>query len=271
MGTKTGIAWTDHTFNAWIGCQKVSDGCKHCYAEHSTPTRRARARGLELWGPGSARMPLSEAYWSAPHKWNADALMAGQRRRVFCSSLADVFEDHPHVVGHRERLFEVIKLTPALDWQLLTKRPENVPGMVPGSWMSRHWPFNAWMGTTTENEANLQERARHLLNIPAHIRFLSAEPLLGPLALRPWRGAFHWVILGGESAQGGARARPCDIGWIRYALRDCKAEGVPVFVKQLGASVCDGASTLIFTGKAGDPSEWPEDLRVQEFPRSKAE
>ena len=167
MGHTTGIR-TDHTFNPWEGCQRVSPGCENCYAEarnarfnsaHSDEDRLlAAVSGRELapkglhWGPPSttARLLRSASYWNEPVRWNARAARDGVRRRVFCASLADVFEDHPGVVGERARLFALIEQTPHLDWQLLTKRPENMGRLAPASWSTK-WPDNVWAGATAEN------------------------------------------------------------------------------------------------------------------------
>lgn len=186
MGQNTEIQWTNHSFNPWEGCQRVSPGCEHCYAE----TRNARFHPDERgkpsnWGPTAPRLMRSPAYWNQPRKWNREALEAGVRRRVFCASLADVFEDRPDLVEPRYRLLRLIEETPALDWQLLTKRPQNMNRLAPLSWADG-WPANVWAGCTAEDQQRADERIPHLLRVPAAVRFLSCEPLLGPLDLNPY-------------------------------------------------------------------------------------
>lgn len=276
MGEVTGISWTDHTFSPWEGCLKVSVGCDACYAE----ARNERFNDGAHWGPPATtpRLLRSPNYWKQPERWNREALKAGVRRRVFCSSLSDVFEDHPGVVADRIRLFSLIERTPALDWQLLTKRPENMARLAPRSWETR-WPDNVWAGTTAENAEMLARRAPYLRQIPARVRFLSCEPLLGPLdnleeELAPEMFALiHWVIAGGES---GPRARPFDMMAARQIVGVCDELGVACFVKQMGDNPIDGAAGVqlgrdgVHAFKAhhgADPAEWPEDLRVQQFPR----
>jgi protein gp37 len=135
VSEKTGIAWTDHTFNPWIGCTHVSPGCVNCYAEVNTFTRAQRARGRELWGAGGDRHVVSEAKWREPKKWNAEASAFRRRTLVFCASMADVFEDRRDLDDARARLWSLIEMTPALTWQLLTKRPENADKLTPGYWV----------------------------------------------------------------------------------------------------------------------------------------
>lgn len=228
------IEWTDHTFNPWVGCTKVSDGCKHCYAEALMDKRFGRVE----WGVNGTRKRTSAANWRDPLKWNRDAQAAGIRQRVFCASLADVFEDRPELAEWRSDLFDLIYSTPHLDWLLLTKRPENVLDMVPANWHA--WlPANVWIGTSIENQAAADERIPHLLRIPASVRFLSMEPLLGPVdldhvvspgSLETLRGV-QWVIVGGES---GTKARPMHPDWVRSIRDQCQADGVPFFFKQWG-------------------------------------
>jgi protein gp37 len=292
MGTNSGIQWTTHTFNPWHGCVPVSEACKNCYAEVSTPIRVKRAKGLEVWGPASTtpRDRTSAANWGDPRRWNRAALKAGRRDRVFCASLADVFEAHPMLDGWRTDLWKLIEECTSLDWQLLTKRPGNIRAMVPPSWLES-WPAHVWVGTTVESQARAEERIPHLLAVPAKVRFLSCEPLLGPLDLTriPYAGAtlnaltghvagpddmtperLQWVIVGGES---GTSARPFDLRWARSIVAQCKAAAVPVFVKQLGARPVDFARApehqviLLRDGHGGDMEEWPADLRVRELPR----
>jgi protein gp37 len=269
----------------------------------------------------------AESYWRQPVKWNRNAEKAGGgRRRVFCASLADVFEAREELTAPRIRLLGLIKGTPHLDWLLLTKRPEDVKPLLNtmyeaacrernnsnrlhgvatwlGNWLNGFAPKNIWLGTSIENQQAADERIPALLGIPAAVRFLSCEPLLGPVEFsdvtrradcvtmlgRPALTGVDWVIVGGESGSG---ARPCDLAWIRSLIGQCQAVGVPCFVKQLGKEVIVNSRDArriddreqnrarLFQGandgdvwrwnprdaKGGDIEEWPEDLHVREFP-----
>lgn len=274
MGEVTGIAWTDSTFNAWIGCQRVSEGCVHCYAE--ALDARKRWGGVTHWGPTAPRRRTAASTWAKPITWNAKAKKLGVRPRVFCSSLADVFEDRAEIVPWRQDLFDLIRKTPQLDWLLLTKRPENIQRLWPVlslGWGARFWP-NVWLGTTVENAKRAVDRIDVLSSIDAAVRFLSIEPLIehpGTLDLR----RIDWAIIGGESGPG---ARPFNIGWARDLVRQARAVGTAPFVKQLGAhTISDGlgmygpGERLHTVDPAGsDPLEWPLDLRVREFPKARS-
>jgi protein gp37 len=178
MSDNSKIEWTTNTFNPWWGCSRVSPACRFCYAD-----RDATRYGHELWRRHGERRMLSEANWARPLKWNRDAERAGVPVKVFCASMADVFEDHPALTEPRQRLWGVIESTPWLRWQILTKRPENVAGMAPWGDV---WPDHVWLGTSVENQRYASERIRHLLDVPAKVRFLSCEPLLGPVNLWQW-------------------------------------------------------------------------------------
>ncbi len=297
MGQKTGIAWTDHTFNPWWGCEKISPGCAHCYA--ATFSERQK---LKIWGKDAPRRTFDERHWNQPLVWNRAAMRAYARRRVFCASMADVFEDHPIADQERPKLFTMIMQTPWLDWQLLTKRPENFFKFVPRDW---RWPKNVWPMTTVENQAQADIRIEQLLKVDAEIHGLSCEPLLGPLNLQKWLRPFpncghvgrdgccehpnnmtpechsgdvcpmtehsrgiNWVIIGGET---GAGARPFQLWWAREIIAQCRAAGVAVFVKQLGAKPLDVNFVITLNDKraGANPDEWPADLRVREFPEVK--
>lgn len=243
------IEWTHHTFNPWWGCVKVSPGCEHCYAESLS-----KRTGHNIWGPAKTtdRRLFGEKHWNEPVKWNLKAKAAGERYRVFCASMADVFEDHPQVIGGRLELLDLILRTPHLDWLLLTKRPENVNWMIEratgfsdsGTWF--HAAQNVWIGTSVEDQATADKRIPELLNVPARIRFLSAEPLLGPVDIEdylyphfaaddprhyPRRNGVEWVIAGGES---GHHARPMHQDWARSLRDQCQAAGVAYHFKQWG-------------------------------------
>lgn len=226
MGEKTEITWADSTFNAWIGCQKVSPGCDHCYAETLMDHRYHRVQ----WGPHGARVRTSEENWRYPRRWarKADHFMAlhGRRQRVFCSSLSDVFDNQvPH--EWRSDLWSLIEATPELDWLLLTKRPENVIDMIPPRWRPA-LPANIWLGVTAEDQVNYDRRMRSLGAIKAAVHFVSYEPALGPLTLT---GPYpSWLICGGES---GAGHRPMPEEWAESIKNECVRKGVPFFMKQM--------------------------------------
>jgi len=286
------IEWTDATFNPWIGCTRVSPACDHCYAAVSTP---ARALGIE-WGAGNARRRTSPANWKQPLRWNqreyfqcrcgrrgefhdfashADCPLRPTRRRVFCASLADVFDNEVDPTWRRD-LFELIRATPNLDWLLLTKRIGNVRGMLEhlklhaaryelewrffDDWLAGRPPANVWLGATICNQAEADRDVIKLLRMPASIRFLSMEPLLGPVRLWKlgaldyeedsigaevyalsgtravpdcdWKSTrLDWVIAGGES---GGDARPTHPAWVRSLRDQCANAGVPFLFKQWG-------------------------------------
>lgn len=229
MAKNSPIEWTHHTFNPWWGCVRVSPGCKYCYAE-----TWAKRIGMSLWGIEAPRRFFSDMHWKEPLNWNREAIAAGVRRRVFCASMADVFENRAELDAWRDRLWNLVKDTPGLDWLLLTKRPERIGRCVP--W-GTSWPDNVWLGTTTENQHWAVKRLDQLLRYPARIRFVSAEPLLGPVNLRPWLKAgdngrrVDWVIAGGES---GAKARPMNPEWARDLRDQCEQAGVAFHFKQWG-------------------------------------
>jgi protein gp37 len=242
------IEWTHHTFNSWIGCTKISPGCQHCYAE--AMNKRWKQNN---WGPSGVRERTSEAYWRQPVKWNREAEQEGVRKKVFCGSMCDMFEDHPQVETWRVELFQLVKQTPCLDWLLLTKRPENMRKFLPWqiSW-GDSYPFrNVLLGTSIENQAYLDSRATALLGTPAAVHFFSIEPLLGPIDLKGYRP--DWVIVGGES---GPNARPMDLEWARDLRDQCKENGIKFFFKQIGG----------VKDKRGGLDQIPSDLRIREFP-----
>ena len=223
MSEHSEIEWTHHTFNPWWGCTRVSPACEHCYAESF-----AKRLGLGVWGVQADRRFFGDAHWNDPLKWNRKAAAVGVRERVFSGSMCDIFEDRRDLDVHRERLWRLVESTESLDWLLLTKRPENVMSMTP--W--RHaWPANVWLGTTVEDQKRADQRLPHLLKHPAVVRFLSVEPLLGPVDLRPWLPQLQWIILGGES---GPKARPMAIEWARAVRDQCSEFGVPLIFKQWG-------------------------------------
>ncbi len=236
MAEKTAISWCDHTYNPWWGCIEVSPACDNCYARTF-----AKRTGHNVWGPAkeTPRRFFADKHWAEPVKWNAAAEKEGERRRVFCASMADVFELNQVLDEHRERLWELIDETRWLDWMLLTKRPENIRRMVPPSWLVDPLP-HVWYGTTVENQHYADQRIPILLRVPARVRFLSMEPLLGPVDLGPMKisgrvlhalDAIDWVITGGESGPG---ARPSHPDWYRSIRDQCQADGVAYHHKQNG-------------------------------------
>jgi protein gp37 len=274
MSDKTSIAWTDHTFNPWWGCEKVSPGCAHCYAE----TFAARVGKTGIWGPEHGFRFFGDKHWAEPCKWDWTAEAEGRRHRVFCASMADVFEDRDELEPIRARLFNLIANTPHLDWQILTKRPA-----VAARWL-RPWEAmvpNLWLGVSIEN-ARWVGRANALRDTSAAVRFISAEPLLGPLVQRcprldcrdgiwyaslygpahvcedchgtGWIGldltGIDWLIIGGES---GPHARPMDPQWVRDLIVKARAAGTAVFVKQMGGL------------RPGGPL--PDEFNIREYPR----
>jgi protein gp37 len=228
MAQNSKIEWTDHTFNPWVGCTNVSPGCDHCYAE-----AWSKRSGLVKWGKHPRRR-TSEAYWRAPLKWQAAAAsyqaQHGRRQRVFCASLADVFDNQVDP-GWRADLFHLIASTPTLDWLFLTKRPQNIAKMLPKAWPNGGM-HNVWLGTTTEDQAHFNQRWSVLSRVPAVVRFISYEPAIGPIRLNRTEGLQpDWLIAGGESGHG---ARPMRAVWIRDIIKDCEALGVASFFKQWG-------------------------------------
>lgn len=236
MAENSKIEWTHHTFNPWRGCSKVSPGCTHCYAERMA---KRRPDVLGIWGDNGIRIIAKDSYWQLPHKWNKAAQQAGERHRVFCGSMMDVFEGPESmpfeswqgIQEARIRLWQTIIDTPHLDWLLLTKRPEHAASLLPEGGWYEGLPDNVWIGTSAENQATADERINKLLNINARVRFLSCEPLLGPVNLTHWLQSLDWIICGGES---GPQARPMHPQWAR-ALRDqCQETGIAFFFKQWG-------------------------------------
>jgi len=293
MIEKTKISWTDYTFNGWRGCDKVSAGCKNCYAEINTPSRVARAKGIETWGKNAARIVASKAQWDDIRRLNKKSQGLQDRPKVFCHSLSDVFEDYKggNVCDHngvkmhdtldpvRCILFKLIMDCPNLDFLLLTKRPENVKQCLIESsniaygplsdndltswleeWIGGNPPDNVWLGTSVEDQKTADKRILELIKVPARIHFLSCEPLLGPVDMaldevsgRNGHATIDWVICGGES---GHNAREMDIEWARCLYDECDEQGVPFFMKQLGGKKDKRESFDLF----------PEDLKVREFP-----
>ena len=321
MSVTTGIEWTDATWNPVRGCSRVSSGCQNCYAERVAARFAGPQRkdGEVTDTPG----PFAGFATHSPPRWTGlvalveehllDPLRWRKPRRIFVNSMSDLF--HESLPDEAiDRVFAVMALAPRHTFQILTKRAmrmwmygtshyggaasraTSIAGEVSRLCEERGLPFqavkwplpNVWLGVSCEDQARADERIPLLLQTPAAVRFVSAEPLLGPIELPPSSPCeYHrhdldrcarldWVIVGGESGPG---ARPCDIAWVRSIVAQCNADGVAGFVKQLGAqstgSVPVGVHGARMDGcvrwqedrKGGDPAEWPEDLRVREFPR----
>lgn len=255
MGIDTSIAWTNHTFNPWWGCTKVSPGCDFCYAEVFD-----KRVGGKHWGKGQPRRVLSDSYWSQPLKWNRDAEKDDIQAKVFCASMADVMDDEAPE-GQRERLWKLIDETPWLMWQLLTKRPQRYLRYLPSEGFSYD---NVILGATMENQEFYDIRMRSLDDAILFLRrrgfmhqvqnFISYEPALGPLQM----GALHpdWVIFGGET---GAGRRPMELAWAEAIKAECEYIGIPFFMKQFSAATPAKAAALI-----------PAELLIRQFPEARA-
>ncbi|MGA9771050.1 MAG: phage Gp37/Gp68 family protein [Blastocatellia bacterium] len=256
MGETTAIKWTDHTFNIVWGCVQVSPACANCYA-----MMLARRWGFDLWGADKPRRTFGEKHWREPLKWNARAEAAGMRRRVFCSSMADVFEDHPTVEQEREKLWPLIRQTPWLDWQLLTKRADRILDCLPNDWGEGY--ENVWLGVTAENQEWADRRLPYLMHLPAKVRFVSCESLLGPIDLDRYlhdTSTFNdidldmldWVIVGGES---GPKHRTMNLEWAKDLREQCR-DRAGFFFKQVGGLRPDSGGDLL------------DGERIQEMPRA---
>jgi protein gp37 len=220
MAQGTGITWADDTFNPVWGCREVSPGCRNCYAR-----ALALRMGHDCWGPGKERRTFDDPHWHQPRIWDRKAAAAGGRRRVFCGSMCDIFEDHATVARARARLWPLIRATRHLDWLLLTKRSERIAACLPADWGVGY--ANVWLGASIESGAYAR-RADELRRSPAVVRWLSCEPALGPLDAVDLTG-LHWVVYGGES---GPQYRPHDVQWARDLRDRCRAAGVAFYYKQ---------------------------------------
>lgn len=269
MGKDSKISWCTHSANFWWGCFKISDGCRFCYAE-----TWANRWGKSIWGPPSTtQREYKKAAWRDVPKWNKEAKASGVRARVFVQSMSDFFEEHPQVIEWRRDALKLMLNCENLDFQILTKRPENIMRHVEEAGKSllklaqykegkrllqwvRHGaeyaPDNFWLGTSVENQEQADKRIPHLLQVPAKVRFLNCEPLLGPLDLSQWLGVFYseyyqrwevdergsifgkwwpdWIICGAESGHG---ARPMQLDWVRSLRDQCVGANVPFFFKQM--------------------------------------
>lgn len=234
MAENSKIEWTDHTQNFWVGCAKISPACDHCYAE----AWAKRTGHPELWA-GSRRRTKT---WNDAYKFDRDAGNAGVRARVFTNSLSDFF-DNQAVPEWRKDAWKVIRDTRKLDWLILTKRPQNIAGMLPEDW-GAGYP-NVWLGTTAENQEEYDRRRLHLLRVPAGVHFFSVEPMMSPVIrdLANERGKNTWYICGGES---GDYRRAFDLEWAEKLRVSCAETKTPFFFKQ------DSARKAGQRGRASD-------------------
>lgn len=282
MAGATGIQWTDSTWNAWWGCQRVGPGCDHCYAEALD-----KRTGGAHWGAKADRRRTSETNWNEPKRWQAKAeafeAQHGHRRRVFCGSMMDIMDNAVPLEWSHEA-FARIEDCSRLDWQLLTKRVGNVESRVPIDWLRDAWPQHVGLMITVVTQDEADRDIPKLLRLKAQYGIpwvgLSMEPLLERVLLPDAamdstiiggvvrRAPLDWVIVGGESGNG---SRPFDTAWAQDIVVQCDLAGVPCFVKQLGANVLKGGVACPKTSKKGDNMlEWPEGIRVREMPRALA-
>lgn len=231
MSIKTLIAWTDHTFNIAWGCTKIDPGCAHCYADSFS-----KRIGLNIWGTTANRRTFGPKHWREPEQWNAIAatepgvLGEGRPHLVFCSSMCDVFEDHPTIATEREKLWPLIQRTPNLHWQILTKRADRIAANLPACWPEIR--SRVWLGVSISEPKGLW-RLEHLAKLDSVVRFVSYEPALGDITknLEFSPSKFDWLIFGGESGPGYRKPDGWQ-QWARDCRSSCEAHDVPFFFKQ---------------------------------------
>ena len=262
MAETTSISWTDATFNPWIGCTRVSPACDHCYAARDNDRRG----WVEGWGAGVPRKRTSENNWNKPRQWNRKAAETGYRPRVFCASLADVFDNEVEQAW-RDDLWQLIRETPLLRWILLTKRIGNAPKMLPPDWPFSHVGLMATIVTQQEWDRDFHK----LMAVPAAWRGVSAEPLLGCIDIGD--AAPDWIITGGESGPG---CRQLDMDAVRSLRDQCKRNGIAFHHKQNGdfhgrdsGCLIDGVEHKFFPPLLTDvvPERKPADHRLREIGR----
>lgn len=274
MPAQTKIPWTDSTFNPWLGCSHVSPGCDHCYAESMN---RLYGWNGGTWGSNAPRKVTADANWRVPITWNREAELgfqgkSGPRRLVFGGDLCDLFDAGGPATA-RNDFWALVRDTPHLIWQLLTKRPQNFRRFLPSDWGNGY--DNVWLGVTVDDRKHGYRRVDRLRETPARMRFLSCEPLLEDVGDVDLRG-IHWVIVGGES---GPKARPFDLAWARSLKANCASSGVAFFFKQLGRVPQDHGKR--FSVARPQPNgkrdlhgvcryNFPADLDVQNWPRPNA-
>jgi protein gp37 len=313
MSSHSKIEWTDATWNPIRGCARVSEGCRHCYAERQAirqskpgqPYHNLVAIKKVLVDPGASYDTLREPRWTGAVQFDPEALKLPMKwkkpRRIFVNSMGDLFHEKVHA-GWIHSVIAVMAVCRQHTFQILTKRAD-----VMCAFLSQHYPDMAkfpyiWWGVSVENQPTADERIPYLLRTPAAVRWVSYEPALAPINLqavkdgnnfidtlggiRSIRPCLDWVVCGGES---GPNAREFNIEWARHLRETCLGARVPFFMKQLGnypystrredspfwGQLCDENQTTLqqwamyFRGKHGDPAEWPEDLRVREYPEGK--
>lgn len=258
MAEKSKIQWTDATWNIARGCTKVDADCKFCYMYRDANRFKFEAREI-IRTKTVFKMPLK---LKTPTK-------------IFTSSLTDVF--HEEIDSFRNEMWDIIRKCPQHTFQILTKRPERIPFCLPPDW-GDGWD-NVWLGTSLGSDHGIQ-RALALSNVNAKVRFISVEPLYGEVnlgrAVKNFEKTqeslnilpfFDWVIVGGESGNenGKYRYRPCELSWIEKIVSDCKAQGIPVFVKQLGTHLSKKMGLSDRHG--GKIDEFPEHLKIRQFPK----
>lgn len=268
MAEASKIAWTDATFNGWIGCTEVGEGCRSCYAR--TLDSAKRWGGVTHWGVGVPRYRTSPSNWAKPISWNKKAEAAGRPLKVFCNSLGDVFDAEVDPQW-RADLFSLWRATPWLNWIVVTKRVPNIKKMIPDNWA---YAFgNVGLVATVVDQDEMNRDGPRLLKIPAAWHGFSLEPQIGPVVI-PGSFTAHpgslWFITGGESRQrGGPEPREYDPVWaaiLTQACRDARKAWLPwfAFVKQTGARPRGLQPPR--DGAGADPEAWPADLRVRDFP-----
>ena len=275
MAKNSKISWTNHTFNPWWGCQKVSPGCQNCYAEAFATGRM----GFDIWGPPSTtgRRIFDLKHFDEPIAWNSACVKSNIRERVFCGSMCDIFEDHPQVANERDVLWTTIEFTSSLDWLLLTKRPENIERLLPAWWFpGERSVTNVSFGITAENQDCLDAKWPVLEATTRYLAdklFLSCEPLLGPINIEQtldwqdspskWGRGVDWVIVGGES---GPNARPMNLDWARSIRDQCIEFEIPFFFKQVGGRGKDHGGNVL-DGHVWQQTPWriasPENVPFQ--------
>ena len=220
MGEVTKIEWCHHTFSGWFGCDEVSAECDNCYARELS-----KHYGWAKWGTDEPRKRASQSTWRNPISWNRKAASLGVRRRVFCALLSDVGDNRVPLEWF-EDLMSLVVACPNLDWLLLTKRPSGLLHRMRNEGFT-----NTWIGTTVGVQSS-RFRAETIVGTEFPVRFLSCEPLLGPVRLDGLLGGnqgIDWVIAGAES---GPKARPMDLGWVRLLRDQCVDAKIPFFYKQ---------------------------------------
>jgi protein gp37 len=272
MGENTGIAYATHSFNPWIGCTKVSPGCINCYAR-AWDARFDPAHVAPHWGPGAPRRRTRPQNWSKVRRWQRDRRAAIDRGenpepvRVFCASLADVFDNEVDPFW-RVDLWRLVEECPDLDWILVTKRIGNVALMAPAD----DFGPNVIVTATIVNQSEADRDVPKLVALKAsgvakHIG-VSYEPALGPVDWSRWVSEFDWLIIGGESNQPEGEAREFRMIWAAMSILQCRCARTPVFMKQTGSMARGDTGFLDLKDPAGaDPTEWPGAYRIREYPR----